>query len=131
MAGEGVVNTEIRCLVPSTWYQVLRTKYLVPSTCYQVLGTKYLVPSTWYQVVGTKYLVPSTLYPGGSLGGSLGESWGTIGSQARSGDIVNSEVPRIALRSAFLEHATGATRATGETEVVARTAARTPLHTRP
>ena len=49
-------------LVPSPWYQVLGTKYLVPSTWYQVLGTKYLylVPSSWYRVLGTEYLVPST-----------------------------------------------------------------------
>ena len=58
-------------LVPSTWYQVLGskylvqvpgTKYLVPSTLYRVLGTRYLVLSTWYQVLATKYLVPSTGY---------------------------------------------------------------------
>ena len=49
-------------LVPSTWYQVLGTKYLVPSAGYQVLGTKYLIPSTWHQVLGTTYLVPGTWY---------------------------------------------------------------------
>ncbi len=52
-----VCTQEIPCVhtrVPSTWYQVLGTKYLVPSTWYQVLGTKCLVPSTWYQVLGTK-----------------------------------------------------------------------------
>ena len=38
--------------IPTTRYQVLRTKCLVPETWYQVLGTKYLVPSTWYQVPG-------------------------------------------------------------------------------
>ena len=52
-------------MVPSSWYQVLGTKYLVPSTWHQAPGTKYLAPSTWYQVLGTKYLVPSTWYHGG------------------------------------------------------------------
>ena len=61
--------TEIRkltlasmCLVPSTWYQVLGTKYLVPSNWYQALGTKYFLPSTWYQVFCNNYFVPSTWY---------------------------------------------------------------------
>jgi len=35
-------------LVPSTWYQVLGTKYLAP--------TRYLVPSAWYQVFGSNHV---------------------------------------------------------------------------
>ena len=48
-------------------------------------------------------------------------------------EVASSEVTRIAARSAFLELATGATGAagaTGEGEVVSRTAARTPPPTR-
>ena len=44
-------------LVPSTWYQVLGSKYLVPCTWFQALGLKYL-----YQEHGTKNLIPSTWY---------------------------------------------------------------------
>ena len=49
-----------------------------------------------------------------------------LGVKAGSGNLASSEVPRIVAKSAFLEHAAGATGATGEAEVVARTAARTP-----
>ena len=45
-------------------------------------------------------------------------------------DLASSEVTRIATRSAFWEHAAGATGATGGSEVVARPAARTPHPTR-
>ena len=45
-------------------------------------------------------------------------------------EVASSEVTRIAARSAFLELAAGAAGATGEDEVVSRTAARTPHPTR-
>ena len=41
-------------------------------------------------------------------------------------EVASSEVTRIAIRSAFLELATGATAEAGATEVVSRTVARTP-----
>ena len=51
-------------IYPSTWYQVLCTRYLgarylVSGMWYQVFGTRYLVPGAWYQVLvlGTKYLI--------------------------------------------------------------------------
>ena len=56
-------------------------------------------------------------------------AWQDLGQgrvRAGSGEVASSQVPRIAARSAFLEHATGATGATGAGEVVSRTVARTP-----
>ena len=41
-------------------------------------------------------------------------------------ELVSDEATRIAIRSAFLEFATGATGATGETEVVSKPAPQTP-----
>ena len=46
------------------------------------------------------------------------------------GDVMSSEVIRIAARSAFLELAVGAAGATGANEVVSRPAPRTPHPTR-
>ena len=47
-----------------------------------------------------------------------------LGVKAGSGNLASSEVTRIAAKSAFLEHATGAA------EVVSRTVARSPPPTR-
>ena len=53
-----------------------------------------------------------------------------LGVKAGSGNLASSEVTRIAAKSAFLEHAAGATGATGTGEVVSRTVARSPPPTR-
>ena len=45
-------------------------------------------------------------------------------------EVASSQVTRIAARSVFLEHATGATGTPGQADVVARTAARAPHPTR-
>ena len=50
-----------------------------------------------------------------------------LGVKAGSGNLASSEVTRIAAKSAFLEHATGAA---GTGEVVSRTVARSPPPTR-
>ena len=55
--------------------------------------------------------------------------WRERWARARAREVVSYEVTRIAIRSAFLElaaGATGTTGAAGATEVVSRTAARTP-----
>ena len=72
----------------------------------------------------------------GCLGTPLGSLWPPRGPPRGSpvpGEVASSEVPRIAIRSAFLELAaetTGTARTTGTTEVVSRTVAGTPPSTR-
>ena len=121
-----------RYLVPGAWYQVPGTsctRYLLPGTWYQAPGTRYQVPGTWYlvpgtryQVPGTRYLVPGTWYPLGRLG------------PPPSNFKLNVHRLRcLSTKSSLLEHATGATGAAGAagtTEVVSRTAARSPPPTR-
>ena len=58
--------------------------------------------------------------------------WIPIERQARFGDLASAFVCKITIRSAFLTLATAATKETGdtgETEVVSKTVARTPLPT--
>jgi len=100
-----VVATFI-CLVPSTWYRVLGTRYLVPRIWYHVFGTKRqvlstqflfntkcLAPCTWYHVLGTKYLVPSCWY---EILGTKYSIWGiwyrVLGTKVL--DFVQSERPQ-------------------------------------
>ena len=77
--------------------------------------------------------------PFGHLGTPLGSMWSALGPrgpfgspierQARFGDLASAFVCKINGRSAFLALAMGANGETGETEVVSKTAARTPLPT--
>ena len=77
--------------------------------------------------------------PFGHLGTPLGSMWSALGPrgpfgspierQAGSGDLASAFVCKVTVRSAFLALEAGETGETGETEVVSKTAARTPLPT--
>ena len=64
----------------------------------------------------------SALHPRGPFGSP-------IGRQAGSGNLANAFVRKNTIRSAFLALETGETGEAGATEVVSKTAARTPLPT--
>ena len=78
--------------------------------------------------------------PLGCLGAPLGSLWMPLGGLGvpcgcfpeilETGDLVSYKVKRIAIRSASLELATGATGAAGAAEMVSKTVARTPHPTR-
>ena len=80
-------------------------------------------------------MLPLALFgvPWGALGlplvalGGLGVPCGCFPEILETGDLVSYEVTRIAIRSAFLELATGAT---GATELVSKMVARIPPPTR-
>ena len=61
--------------------------------------------------------------------GPRGSIWSPIERQAQFGDLASAQVCIITTRSAFLELAAGETGEAGETEVVSKTVARTPLPT--